>query len=268
MLGATAEHASWDAVLAALWRLKPFEESFARAEAAADAEVPVVDEDQPPPAKKRSKKSRDAADVQAEARLMAERREERERIRQHALCRHVYFELRARVAATKARTAPPAKAHTSKPKEVQGTGHRAQGTWYSKPKEGPAEELDDLYQLWLEPKKLKVHVGFYLELVGRGRLGGHEPSDYLRDEADTWRRYEARQRREGCLDFDAMLTLFYELLVTHEDARRRFLSMYAHLVVDEFQDNSGLQTRLLKLMVADDAPSLTVVGDEDQCIYQ
>ena len=129
-------------------------------------------------------------------------------------------------------------------------------------------DVNDLYQAWLEPKRLKRHVTFYLELVSRGRLGGHLPGDYLPDDADVWLRYEALQRREGALDFDSMLTLFHELLANHEGARLRFLSTYDHLVVDEFQDNSGLQTRLLKLMVADEAPRLTVVGDDDQCIYQ
>ena len=50
--------------------------------------------------------------------------------------------------------------------------------------------------------------------------------------------------------------------------RARFHRRYTHLVVDEFQDNSGLQTRLLQLMVCAEAPQLTVVGDDDQCIYQ
>ena len=38
--------------------------------------------------------------------------------------------------------------------------------------------------------------------------------------------------------------------------------------MDEFQDNSGLQTQLLQLMVREDAPQITVVGDDDQCVYQ
>ena len=79
-----------------------------------------------------------------------------------------------------------------------------------------------------------------------------------------WLRYEALQRRDGSLDFDAMLTLFLQLLEKSEHARRRFRAMFAHLIVDEFQDNSELQTRLLHLMVDADAPGLTVVGDDDQ----
>ena len=59
-----------------------------------------------------------------------------------------------------------------------------------------------------------------------------------------------------------------QLLETHAGARHRFLATFEHLIVDEFQDNSELQSNLLQLMVSGDTPRLTVVGDDDQCIYQ
>jgi len=115
---------------------------------------------------------------------------------------------------------------------------------------------------------LNARISFYLDLVSEGRTKGHEPQAYLREDGDIWQRYEALLRREGLLDFDSMLVVFRTLLESHADVRARFHRRYTHLVVDEFQDNSGLQTRLLQLMVCAEAPQLTVVGDDDQCIYQ
>ena len=82
-----------------------------------------------------------------------------------------------------------------------------------------------------------------------------------------------RQRLRGlfiCYDAGHPLThrVLHQLLEKHQGARQRFLSTFAHLIVDEFQDNSELQSQLLELMVDASAPKLTVVGDDDQCIYQ
>ena len=108
-------------------------------------------------------------------------------------------------------------------------------------------------------KELNSRISFYLDLVSEGRTKGHEPQAYLREDGDIWQRYEALLRREGLLDFDSMLVVFRTMLESHEDVRARFHRRYTHLVVDEFQDNSGLQTRLLQLMVCAEAPQLTVV---------
>ena len=52
------ESASWHDVLAALWRLEQFKQEFARAEAAANAEVPEVDDEELPPKKKKAREKK------------------------------------------------------------------------------------------------------------------------------------------------------------------------------------------------------------------
>ena len=59
------------------------------------------------------------------------------------------------------------------------------------------------------------------------------------------------QRREGRLDFDAMRLHFHQLLGEHEGARRAFHAAHSHLIVDEYQDNSEMQAKLLELMEPD-----------------
>ena len=101
-----------------------------------------------------------------------------------------------------------------------------------------------------------------------GRLRKHKPADYLPADGMVWERYEAIARRDGLLDFDNMLVVFHELLSNNPRVRGFFQKRYTHLVVDEFQDNSELQTVLLEDMVDPANPQITVVGDDDQCIYQ
>jgi DNA helicase II / ATP-dependent DNA helicase PcrA len=68
----------------------------------------------------------------------------------------------------------------------------------------------------------------------------------------------------NCLDFDDLIFLSRELLLHHVTVRDRLRSFWTHVLVDEFQDTSGSQMDLVKLLTSD---SLLVVGDADQSIY-
>ena len=133
-----------------------------------------------------------------------------------------------------------------------------------------AVEWETVEKHWFGPdkKKFNQRITFYLDLVRTGRLRKHKPGDYLPDDGMVWERYEAIARRDGLLDFDNMLVVFHELLSNNPRVRGFFQQRYTHLVVDEFQDNSELQTVLLEDMVDPANPQITVVGDDDQCIYQ
>ena len=113
-----------------------------------------------------------------------------------------------------------------------------------------AEENDDLYTKWLEPKAKKRNVTWYLNLVKTGRMGNHQPSDYLTVDARIWQRYENMQRRDGLIDFDNMLVLFLQLLDEHGLARKRFLETYTH----PLWTSSNALAATLGLMVADHEP--------------
>jgi len=78
--------------------------------------------------------------------------------------------------------------------------------------------------------------------------------------------YERVKQRSGQIDFDDMLVLAVDLLETDESARALVQSRKRWLSVDEYQDTSPLQERLLELWTGDRG-DLCVVGDEDQTIY-
>ena len=107
---------------------------------------------------------------------------------------------------------------------------------------------------------------FYLKMIKKARLGQHEPSEYLPSDAQILTLYERMQERTGNIDFDKLLNLFVQLLDADEAIKKVFLSTFNYIIVDEYQDNSEVQSQLLFKIVTQGR--VTVVGDDDQCIYE
>lgn len=68
------------------------------------------------------------------------------------------------------------------------------------------------------------------------------------------------------LDNTDLLTLFYKLVTTNEDALNRIKGSYDLITADEFQDFTLLLREILYMIVADDT-QLICIGDDDQAIY-
>jgi ATP-dependent helicase/nuclease subunit A len=93
-------------------------------------------------------------------------------------------------------------------------------------------------------------------------------------------KYERLLDEHGLLDFAGMLFHAVRLLERQEEFARSRLKLqarYKHLLIDEFQDTSRLQWRLIELLidswgegegVADEPTSVFVVGDRKQSIYR
>jgi DNA helicase-2/ATP-dependent DNA helicase PcrA len=84
--------------------------------------------------------------------------------------------------------------------------------------------------------------------------------------AAGYRRYQHDLRVAGAVDFDDLLMLVEELFDKHEDVRLEEAGRFDHILVDEYQDTSAIQERILSAL-ARDHRSLCVVGDDDQSIY-
>jgi DNA helicase-2/ATP-dependent DNA helicase PcrA len=78
--------------------------------------------------------------------------------------------------------------------------------------------------------------------------------------------YEQFKRKGSLIDFDDMLQIVVELFRKRQDVLRRYQDRYAHVLVDEFQDNNYAQLELVKLLCP--SGNVTVVGDDDQSIYR
>ena len=81
--------------------------------------------------------------------------------------------------------------------------------------------------------------------------------------------YEGEKKSRGAYDFQDLLFLAFRLLfnpsVAHQDVRRRLQERFSAILVDEVQDTSLLQFRLIGLLRSKD--NLFVVGDSQQSIY-
>lgn len=78
--------------------------------------------------------------------------------------------------------------------------------------------------------------------------------------------YEDLKRERGVIDFEDVLLLTVAVLQDRQDIAEQVRAQYQHFVVDEYQDVSPLQQRLLELWLGD-RDSLCVVGDASQTIY-
>ena len=79
-------------------------------------------------------------------------------------------------------------------------------------------------------------------------------------------RYEREKRRRGLADFDDLLWWCADALDQDGEFAAAQRWRFRHLFVDEFQDVSPAQLRLLRGWLGD-RPQLCVVGDPDQAIY-
>ncbi|WP_308403811.1 ATP-dependent DNA helicase UvrD2 [Streptomyces rhizoryzae] len=78
--------------------------------------------------------------------------------------------------------------------------------------------------------------------------------------------YEQLKRERGSIDFEDVLLLTVGVLQDRHDIAEQVRAQYQHFVVDEYQDVSPLQQRLLELWLGE-RDSLCVVGDASQTIY-
>ncbi|MFE3016152.1 ATP-dependent DNA helicase UvrD2 [Streptomyces sp. NPDC059256] len=78
--------------------------------------------------------------------------------------------------------------------------------------------------------------------------------------------YEQLKRDRAVIDFEDVLLLTVGILQDRHDIADQIRRQYHHFVVDEYQDVSPLQQRLLDLWLGD-RDNLCVVGDASQTIY-
>lgn len=95
-----------------------------------------------------------------------------------------------------------------------------------------------------------------------GREAPRDPAEI----AQLYAAYEDVKRDRGVIDFEDVLLLTVGILQDRHDIADEVRARYQHFVVDEYQDVSPLQQRLLELWLGD-RDSLCVVGDASQTIY-
>lgn len=83
---------------------------------------------------------------------------------------------------------------------------------------------------------------------------------------EIYRIYDREKRNHGYIDFDDMLTLSYTILKEKPKLLDFYRNLYKYVLVDEAQDSSLVQNRIIELM-AKPRNNIYMVGDDDQSIY-
>jgi DNA helicase-2/ATP-dependent DNA helicase PcrA len=107
-----------------------------------------------------------------------------------------------------------------------------------------------------------VPADYALAAAKAGREAPRDPAEI----AQLYSAYEDLKRGRGVIDFEDVLLLTVAVLQDRRDVAEQVRAQYQHFVVDEYQDVSPLQQRLLDLWLGD-RDDLCVVGDASQTIY-
>ncbi len=70
----------------------------------------------------------------------------------------------------------------------------------------------------------------------------------------------------NAVDFDDLIVMPIQIFDEHPEILQKYRERFKYIMVDEFQDTSRIQYRLMKLL-AEESKNICVVGDDDQSIY-
>lgn len=91
----------------------------------------------------------------------------------------------------------------------------------------------------------------------------------LRAAVQEFPRFQELMSRERRYDFDDMINWVIRAFETDKNILARYQEQFQYILVDEYQDTSGTQNRLVELLISFwEEPNVFVVGDDDQSIYR
>jgi len=91
----------------------------------------------------------------------------------------------------------------------------------------------------------------------------------LREAAALFPKYQEMKKEAGLYEFSDMLQWVLNAFKTNPDLLMTYQEKYQYVLVDEYQDTSGIQNELLYELISfwEENPNCFVVGDDDQSIY-
>lgn len=126
---------------------------------------------------------------------------------------------------------------------------------------GPVEEAPSRYLAVID--KLKARL-----------IPPSEAAKHFRDQsqatkiARVYAAYEQELERSNALDFASLTAKAFQLITSFPGIAALYRRTYTHWLIDEFQDTTDGQYRLIKAMAGDSFRNMFVVADDDQIIYQ
>ena len=96
-----------------------------------------------------------------------------------------------------------------------------------------------------------------------------ERIEKLRAAVNEFNYYQQLMHQHNRYDFDDMINWVIKAFEENKNMLAAYQEKFQYILVDEFQDTSGTQNRLVQLLINYwDKPNVFVVGDDDQSIYR
>lgn len=96
-----------------------------------------------------------------------------------------------------------------------------------------------------------------------------EKMEKLRAACNEFKKFQQMMKARNRYDFDDMVAWVIESFESNEELLRTYQEQFQYILVDEYQDTSGSQNKLVQLLINYwDKPNVFVVGDDDQSIYR
>lgn len=96
-----------------------------------------------------------------------------------------------------------------------------------------------------------------------------EKMERLRAACNEFTKFQQLMRQRSRYDFDDMINWVIEAFEKNESLLRTYQEQFQYILVDEYQDTSGSQNKIVQLLISYwDKPNVFVVGDDDQSIYR
>ncbi|MEY4465915.1 MAG: hypothetical protein RLZZ465_1545 [Bacteroidota bacterium] len=131
-----------------------------------------------------------------------------------------------------------------------------------------------------EPENFKIAFPNSIYKVNRGefKVGDIKPNDYDKntrnwaralEAANLFQTYRDTKQQKGFYEFADMLEWVANAFDSDEELLLDNQEQFQYILVDEYQDTSGLQNRILHKLISywGDEPNCFVVGDDDQSVY-
>jgi len=96
-----------------------------------------------------------------------------------------------------------------------------------------------------------------------------ERMEKLRAAVGEFNRFQQLMRKKNRYDFDDMINWVIKAFEENKNLLADYQERFQYILVDEYQDTSGTQNKLVELLISYwDKPNVFVVGDDDQSIYR
>ncbi|MGF2414878.1 MAG: ATP-dependent helicase, partial [Ferruginibacter sp.] len=96
-----------------------------------------------------------------------------------------------------------------------------------------------------------------------------EKTEKLRAAVNEFDNYQNLMRKKNRYDFDDMINWVIKVFEENANVLSGYQEKFQYVLVDEYQDTSGIQNRLVQLLISYwEEPNIFVVGDDDQSIYR